>query len=92
MDSGFQITEVVSGGQRGVDAMGEIWAESKNIPVHVEEADWILYGRAAGPIRNRKMAEYADALIAVWDGHSRGSLSMIQEATRTGLKIHEHII
>lgn len=50
-------------------------------------ADWDKYGRRAGPIRNREMAEYADALLAYWDGKSRGTKNMIEEARARGLKV-----
>ncbi len=39
-------------------------------------ADWGTHVRAAGPIRNQQMAEYADALVLIWDGNSRGSQNM----------------
>jgi hypothetical protein len=38
------------------------------------------------------MGDYADALIAVWDGVSRGTKHMIDYSTNKGLKIHIHII
>lgn len=84
----WAVTEVVSGGARGADAFGEEWARDRRVPVRVFPADWNRHGRAAGPIRNREMAEYADALVAVWDGESRGTKNMIEEATKRGLKVH----
>lgn len=81
------ITEVVSGGAQGVDRLGEEWAYDNNVPVKVFPADWTAQGNAAGPIRNRKMAQYADALIAIWDGHSKGTRNMISEAKRAGLDV-----
>ena len=74
-----EITEVVSGGASGADATGEAWAKSEGIPIKLFPADWDSHGRAAGPIRNRQMAEYADQLIAVWNGTSRGTKNMIEE-------------
>lgn len=87
-ESGFTIDVVVSGGAKGVDALGERYAAEKNIPLNVFQADWQTNGRAAGPIRNRKMAENADALIAVWDGQSRGTKNMIETATKKGLLVY----
>lgn len=86
--SGFTVTSVISGGARGVDACGKAWAADNGIPVEQMHAEWNRYGRAAGPIRNRQMAEQADALIAVWDGESRGTRHMIEEARRRGLAVH----
>jgi hypothetical protein len=86
------ISEVVSGGAMGIDIAGEAWAYESNVRVKTFSADWNQYGRAAGPIRNRQMADYADALVLVWNGKSRGSMSMRREAQLAGLRIYEHII
>lgn len=81
------VSEVVSGGAQGVDAVGETYARRFEIPVKRFPANWHKHGRAAGPIRNQEMAEYADALVAIWDGRSRGTADMIRQAERFGLKI-----
>ena len=80
--SGYTITEVVSGTANGVDRLGEQWARDNNIPYKRFPANWDHYGKAAGPIRNREMAEYADAAIVVWNGSSSGTKNMIQEMTK----------
>lgn len=87
-ESGFKVTEVVYGGCDGVDKIGKWMAERKSIPVEPFPADWTTHGLAAGPIRNRQMAEYADALVAVWDGKSKGTKSMISEAKKAGIKVY----
>lgn len=79
------VTEVVSGGAKGADSVGMDWAGRKGIPVRVFAPDWDAYGRAAGPIRNRQMAEYADALVCFPGG--KGTASMIREAEKVGLRI-----
>lgn len=73
------VAEIVSGGCRGVDRLGEQWARAQNTPVTVCRfpAQWGTYGRAAGPMRNEEMAKHADALLAIWDGQSRGTNHMI---------------
>jgi len=86
-NSGFEITEHVNGGAAGVDAIALNWAVENKIPVKIFPADWKQYGLAAGPIRNRQMAEYAEALVAVWDGESKGTKNMIETATKLGLKV-----
>ena len=90
--SGFTVTEVVSGAARGVDKLGEEWAEINDVPVKRFPAKWDTYGRAAGHIRNGHMADYAEALIAVWDGESRGTLNMITQAKCRGLHVYVHIV
>lgn len=89
LESGFDITEIVSGGARGVDTMGELTAEFLGIPCSRFPADWKTHGRhRAGPIRNRQMADYAEALIAIWDGESSGTKDMIEVAVKKGLRVH----
>lgn len=85
--SGFTITEVVSGAAKGVDTFGEEWAAVRGVPVKRFPADWKRYGRRAGPVRNREMAEYADALVALPKGESRGTRNMIDEARKRGLQV-----
>jgi hypothetical protein len=88
--SQFDITEVVSGMAAGVDTLGIQYAKNHNIPVKEFPADWKKHGRAAGPIRNGQMAEYAEALIAIWDGESTGTKNMINQAEKNKLKIYIH--
>ena len=80
------VTEVVSGGAPGADKGGEFWARLNRIPVKSFPADWETHGKAAGPIRNAQMAEYADAL-ALFPG-GRGSCSMLRSARRQGLTVY----
>lgn len=81
--------EVVSGGAKGADNLGEYWANRRhNTKATVFKADWDKHGKAAGPIRNAQMAEYADALIAFWDGKSKGTKNMIDTALKEGLEVH----
>ena len=88
--SGFDITEVVSGTARGVDQLGELWAFENDIPVKRFPADWKKYGKSAGYKRNQQMAEYADALIAIWDGKSAGTGHMISIAKMKQLPVYVH--
>jgi hypothetical protein len=73
----FTPAEVVSGGSGSVDEAGERFADAVGIPKKIFVAKWGEFGRAAGPIRNKEMAEYADVLLAFWDGKSRGTKNMI---------------
>jgi len=86
--AGVEITEVVSGKARGIDTLGEEWAKANNVPVAefpVKPADWKRYGKRAGYLRNQQMGKYAEALIAIWDGKSRGTGHMIDIADNLGL-------
>jgi predicted Rossmann fold nucleotide-binding protein DprA/Smf involved in DNA uptake len=72
------LTEIVSGKARGIDQLGEAWARARDIPIAPFPADWKKHKKAAGPIRNREMAAYADGALVLWDGKSRGSKNMYE--------------
>ena len=84
----WEVTEVVSGTARGADQLGEKWGAQMGIPVKRFPANWDAYGKRAGYLRNAEMAEYADALVAFWDGESRGTKHMIDLAEKAGLQVH----
>jgi len=79
--------EIVSGTAMGADKLGEKYAQERGYKIARFPAKWDEHGRAAGFIRNEEMAKYADALIAFWDGRSKGSEHMINLAKRYKLKI-----
>lgn len=89
--TGFEITEIVSGCCRGVDTLGEKFALKHNIPLSKFPARWSAYGKSAGHRRNEEMAMYADALILIWDGESKGSLNMLRNANKNNLKVFTNI-
>lgn len=85
---------IVSGGARGVDKMAERYAKEKGYEIRIFLADWELYGKAAGYIRNKRMhdfvAQYKNrGCLLFWDGKSKGTKQNIELAkTRnTQLKI-----
>lgn len=80
--------EIVSGGAQGADFLGERFASRYSLDLMPFPADWVTHGKAAGPIRNNEMADYADILIAFWDGESKGTKHMIQTALNKGLEVH----
>lgn len=90
--SEFNISEVVCGGARGADALGKKWADVNQIPVKMFPAEWGKFGKSAGYKRNKQMAEYADALIAIWDGESKGTGHMISLAEDYELEIFKYLI
>ena len=69
---------VVSGGAKGVDFLAELWADNHKFEKRIFKADWKLYGKKAGFIRNEEMhkfiAQYSNRLVvAFWDGQSKGT-------------------
>ena len=80
--------EIVSGGAAGADSLGEQYADEKGYTIKRFPADWEVHGKAAGPIRNRQMAVYADHLIAFPARNSKGTASMIREAKKRNKLTH----
>lgn len=71
---------IVSGMARGADALAVFYAKEfghKLYEFPVTASDWRLRGKAAGHIRNRQMGDFADGLLAFWDGKSPGTKGMI---------------
>ena len=83
----LNILSVLSGCANGPDRFGEQWAYSLNIDIEKFPANWDLYGKRAGFVRNIEMAEKADALVAFWDGSSKGTRHMIGKALDHGLTV-----
>lgn len=83
-----QDLEIVSGGAAGADQCGEQYGSEWGLLVTVFPADWTTLGKSAGLIRNVAMAQYADVLVAFWDGQSRGTKHMIDTALKYGLEVH----
>lgn len=82
------ISEIVSGTAKGADSLGERYGKEYKIPIKRFPADWNKFGKKAGYLRNKKMAEYADACIVFWDGESKGTKLMIDLAHRNSLFIN----
>lgn len=72
--------EIVCGMARGADLLGKKYGDDNKYNVVEFPANWNKYGKSAGYIRNSEMANYADALIAFWDGKSNGTNHMINIA------------
>lgn len=78
---------IISGCARGADTLGLRYASENVFDVEEYPAEWDKYGKKAGYMRNVEMAENANALIAFWDGKSKGTKHMIDIATERNLPI-----
>jgi hypothetical protein len=77
-NSGYEITELLSGHANGVDKIGEQWAREHNIKITLFAPQYDLHKSKIAPlIRNQQMAECGDALIAIWYNKSHGTAHMI---------------
>lgn len=76
-----------------MDRLGEQYARAAGLPIERYSADWERYGKGAGPIRNQYMVDKADAMLALWDGVSRGTADTIQRAIDKKLpKMYIHAV
>jgi len=86
-----QDTEIVSGGARGVDTWAQIAAVRRGLKVKVFKAEWSLYGKSAGFIRNQTIVDYADRVVAFWDGFSKGTAHIIGLVSKAGKPYDVHV-
>ena len=97
-----KVTEIVSGMAKGVDTSAINLTNDKHSQTYFSikingcltkfPADWETHGKAAGHIRNKQMAEYADALLLIWDGESKGSKNMKETMIKLGKPVYEVIL
>ncbi len=86
-ECGWHPSKVIAGDARGVDKLAERWARERGLPFEEFKADWQTSGKAAGYLRNMAMAHSAEALVAIWDGSSRGTMHMINIAGKKRLRV-----
>ena len=88
----YKEIRLVSGHAKGADTFAERYAAEKGIPIRVFPAEWEKYARAAGPIRNRSMLDYAKegepVVAAFWNGRSRSTRNMLKLAEAAGAERH----
>lgn len=91
----YENIRLASGHARGADTFAEQYAAEKDIPIQVFPAEWKKYGKAAGPIRNRAMLDYAreetPVVAAFWNGKSRGTGNMLKQAQTAGVQCHIYL-
>ena len=79
--------EIVSGGAKGADRLAEEFAHLRHMDLKIFRANWNAYGKRAGIVRNERMGDYADALVAFWNNRSPGTKHMIHYARMKKLKV-----
>ena len=84
---GEEVTEIVSGGAKGIDTCASEYAKNNGIRLTEFLPEYSRYRRGAPIVRNKKIVDYADKIIVFWDGRSRGTLSVIKYAERVGKKL-----
>lgn len=82
------ITSIVSGGARGADKLAEVYADEMNLFIEVINANWQLYGKAAGAIRNKLIINKVEQVYAFWDGISPGTKDAINLADKSKIPVY----
>ena len=82
-----EVTEIVSGGAKGVDTVARDFAKQNGLKLTEFIPEYNLYGRAAPIKRNEEIAKYADEVVAFWDGKSKGTLSTVKFFEKLGKKV-----
>lgn len=77
---------IVSGGAKGADTFGELYALKNNIPTKIFIPDWSK-GRGAGHIRNTDIVNNSELIIAFWDEISPGTKNSVEKAMKSNKKI-----
>ena len=81
------VEEIVSGGAVGIDSCAAKYAKSRKIKLTEFVPEYERYGRAAPIVRNKMIVDYADKVLVFWNGHSKGTLSVIKYAEKIGKPI-----
>ena len=81
------VTEIVSGGAKGIDESARNYARQKGLRMTEFFPDYAKYGKTAPLKRNISIIEYADEVIAFWDGSSHGTRFVIENCKRMNKKI-----
>ncbi len=83
------IGRIIQGGAQGADRLARKWAASRGVRCSSYDAEWHLYGRAAGPLRNQRMLdEGRPDLVVVMPGGD-GTADMRNRAMKAGVAIAE---
>lgn len=82
------VTEIISGGAKGIDTLAEEYADKHKLSKHIIRPEYQKYPRKSAPIiRNKLIVDQCDTLLAFWDKQSKGTLSTIQYANKVGKKV-----
>ena len=81
------VTEIVSGGAKGIDTCAREYAQREGLKLTEFLPDYQRYGRSAPLRRNLEIICYADQVIAFWDGQSHGTRFVIEECSKQGKKV-----
>lgn len=82
-----EVTEIVSGGAKGVDTCAREYALENGLTLTEFLPEYQRYGRGAPLKRNMQIIDYADCVLAFWDGQSRGTKYVIEQSQKKNKKV-----
>ena len=86
-----EVTEIVSGGAKGIDTCAREYANANGIKLMEFLPEYEKYGRSAPLKRNLQIIDYADLVLAFWDGQSRGTKYVIDNCEKRNKKVRVFI-
>ena len=87
-----EATEIVSGGARGIDTCAREYAKAHSLKLTEFLPEYSKYGKAAPLKRNIQIINYADEVVAFWDGKSAGTKHVISNCKKQNKKVTVHIV
>ncbi len=84
--------EIVSGGAKGIDNCAREYALANRIKLTEFLPEYEKYGRGATIVRNKKIVEYADVVVVIWDGKSKGTKSVLNFCDKLRKPVYIHIM
>lgn len=87
-----KIQKIVHGGCRGIDTVADSWAKANNIEIIVYKPNYKVYGKRAPLVRDEEMVDFADVVIAFYDGKSKGTAYTFNYAKNKNRKVIIHLI
>lgn len=89
LDLDGSVSAVIEGGASGADALACRWAISRGVPIETFRADWVRYGRSAGPRRNAQMLLEGKPDLVIAFAGGRGTANMVALARKSGIRVIE---
>ena len=87
-----EVTEIVSGGAKGVDASAREYATEHGLKLTEYLPEYNKYGRSAPLKRNITIIENADLVLAFWDGSSKGTKYVIENCKKRNIPVQVYLI
>jgi hypothetical protein len=85
----LRITEIIHGGAPGVDTLAGRWAKDREVPCTVYPANWLVDGKAAGPIRNQRMLDEGKPTMVLAFAGGKGTDDMVKRAITAGVEVYQ---